>query len=629
MKRLTAIILAAVLLCALLPLSGAAFTDADKIAAARQEAVEAMSAKGVIAGFPDGSFQPRGTLTRAQAAKIVCVMKQGADGANALTKTDTGFTDVPASHWAAKYVAWCAEQRIVAGVGGGKFNPDGLLSGAAFAKMLTVAFTRMDARTLEGESWVLETQQALRREQIPDAEAIADDPMTREDACYLAYHYLKKTDAPDALSKYTVAAAKKPETLQRPQQADFADANGVGNWQAFNEAERKWYESSAARLKEADDYRGKLDGYLKKSVPVLLGGKEGGNSVCSPLNIYLALAMLAETTDGNTRAQLLSLLGASDTQELRKLAKALWDVNFVDDGVSESLLSSSLWLNQEIEFIQPTLDVLAEQYHASSYRGEMGTKAFNDALQAWLNENTGGLLKEQVKGIETNADTLLTILTAIYLKAPWEQEFSKNATRPDAFHAKGGDKTCDFLHGKAESTVYRGKRFTAASKRLNLGAGASAMWFLLPDEGVDPETLLKGGDAVDFLLGGGAEHNSYTNVRLHLPKFDVNAQTDLIPCLKELGVTDVFVPIVADFTPTFRETDKLKPYVGEAKHAARVKIDEEGVVAAAFTEISILKATAIPNPTEYDFTLDRPFLFAINGADGLPLFVGIVHQPTE
>ena len=629
MKRLTALFLAAVLFCALIPGTGAAFTDADRIASSRALAVQTMSAKGVIAGFPDGSFQPQGTLTRAQAAKIVCVMKEGAEKADALTKTDTGFSDVPESHWAAKYIAWCAEKSVVAGVGGGRFNPDGLLSGAAFAKMLVVAFTRADARTLEGENWVAGTRQALLPE-IPKEEAnVVDKPITREDACSLAYYYMKVKEPVDTLAPYTVAAVKNPETVKRPKQSDFAGADGVGDWKTFSEAEQKWAENAGARLKEAAVYEGKLDGFLKKSVPVFLGGKAGENGVYSPLNVYLALAMLAETTSGNTRAQLLSLLGASDTAELRKLANALWDVNFVDDGVSESLLSSSLWLNREIEFIQPTLDVLAEQYKASSYRGEMGTKAFNDALHTWLNEHTGGLLEKQVEGIEMNKDTLLTILTAIYLKAPWAAEFSKGATKPETFHAKGGDLTCDFLHGKAESTVYRDKRFTAGYKRLNLGVGASAMWFFLPDEGVTPEALLQDGDAINFLLSERAGGEHYTNVRLHVPKFDVHAKTDLIPGLKELGVTDVFIPIVADFTPTFKDTAELKPYVGEAQHAARVKIDEEGVVAAAYTEISVLKATAILDPTTFDLTLDRPFVFAITGPDRLPLFVGVVNKPAE
>ena len=144
MKRVSAIILAAVLLLGCLPVfAGAAFTDADKIAEGHKTAVEYVSAKKVISGFPDGSFQPQGNLTRAQAAKILCVALEGADKAEALTKTDTGFSDVPASHWAAKFVAYCADEGIVAGVGGGKFSPD-----AASLRLVMVSGTLPPLRAL-------------------------------------------------------------------------------------------------------------------------------------------------------------------------------------------------------------------------------------------------------------------------------------------------------------------------------------------------------------------------------------------------------------------------------------------------------------------------------------------------
>ncbi|MDO4845210.1 MAG: serpin family protein [Oscillospiraceae bacterium] len=438
-----------------------------------------------------------------------------------------------------------------------------------------------------------------------------------------------------SLVTFACAEAERPEMAQRPVETAFSDAKGKVDWDAYNGAWETWRESCLAQTEEMDVYRGKLDGFLDKSIPVLLDGEAGENRVCSPLNVYLALAMLAQTTDGNTRAQLLSLLGASDTTELRERARALWNANYLDDGVSESLLSSSLWMREDVPFVQRTLDVLAADYHASSYRGKMGSSLLNAAMQKWLNENTGGLLEKQVAGVETEENTLLTILTAVYLNAPWTNAFPKFATAPDTFHAADGDRTCDFLHGSAEGMFYRGERFTATEKKLNLGFHRGGMWFLLPDEGVSPEALLRDEDALRFLRTdkyAGADGQLLTwntaaaDVRLHVPKFDVDAQMDLIPGLQALGVTDVFRPGVADFSPMIENAGLLQPCVSGAQHAARVKIDEEGVEAAAFTEFSVTESAAVERK-EIDFTLDRPFLFAITGADGLPLFVGIVNRP--
>ena len=50
-----------------------------------------------------------------------------------------------------------------------------------------------------------------------------------------------------------------------------------------------------------------------------------------------------------------------------------------------------------------------------------------------------------------------------------------------------------------------------------------------------------------------------------------------------------------------------------------------GVTAAAYTVMAEAGAT-LPPDEEVDFVLDRPFLLAITGADGAPLFAGVVKQ---
>ena len=212
MKRVLAMLLTAVLLLFALPFAGAAFTDADKIAEGHREAVEYISEKKVISGFPDGSFQPQGTLTRAQAAKILCAALEGADKAEALTKTETGFSDVPASHWAAKFIAWCVDKGIAAGVGNGKFDPDGLLTAAAFSKMLLVAYGKAKAEDLVGKDWLLNTQKALRADNMKEGvDNVGNTPTTRENACHLVYNFYKVGEIeradPEKYKQTTIAFA--------------------------------------------------------------------------------------------------------------------------------------------------------------------------------------------------------------------------------------------------------------------------------------------------------------------------------------------------------------------------------------------------------------------------------------
>ncbi len=99
---------------------------------------------------------------------------------------------------------------------------------------------------------------------------------------------------------------------------------------------------------------------------------------------------------------------------------------------------------------------------------------------------------------------------------------------------------------------------------------------------------------------------------------------ELSPALKAMGITDVFDLNASDFSPMTDDVDEV--FLSKVRHAARAAIDEEGVTAAAYTVMMMCGAAAPPDE-EVDFILNRPFIFAITGTDGLPLFVGIVHQP--
>ncbi len=374
-------------------------------------------------------------------------------------------------------------------------------------------------------------------------------------------------------------------------------------------------------------YSGALDGFLTASIPEFLSGADGKNRVYSPLNVYMALSMLAELSDGNTRAQILSLLGADDIAAQRERAKALWHGNYYTGERGECLLANSLWLNRDIAFVQSTMETLAKDYYASSYRGEMGSAGFDRALQSWLNKQTGGLLKEQAGGVRMPADTVMAIASTIFFKGTWSSEFNPSATSADVFHAPGGDLTCDYMHGTKPGPYYWGERFSAVRQYFS---NNRSMYFILPDADSSPDALLEDAEFLAFLTAGRVDwaNQKDLTIRLTVPKFDVVSDIDLLPGLAALGVTDALDPAVSDFTLMTKDDALAEAgiYVSQAKHAARVAVDEEGCVAVAYTVIGMSGGTMPPEET-VDFTLDRPFLFVISGPDGLPLFVGVVNRP--
>ncbi|MCB6413728.1 hypothetical protein LI221_01380 [Faecalimonas umbilicata] len=381
-------------------------------------------------------------------------------------------------------------------------------------------------------------------------------------------------------------------------------------------------EEMQKEMEYVDAHEDELKGFFEKSTMSLLDSVKEENAVCSPLNVYMALSMLAETTDGDSREQILELLGMEEIQDLRELTKAVWEQNYSNND-SICILANSLWLDTETAYKKETVDLLAENYYASSFQGKMGSEEYNQELQGWVNQQTGGLLEENAADLAFSPETIMELVSTVYLRAKWGHEFEKENTKEDIFHAENGDMTCEFMNQETDTYYYWGDKFGALKLSL-LGNNGLSMWFVLPDEGVAPEQLTEEGQLMEVLLNGwDRSDKKYLTVNLSVPKFDVASSADLKESLHALGVADVFDMNLSDFTPL---TEDSKIYLSEVAHSARVAIDEEGVTAAAYTA-EIGDGADMPPEEEMDFVIDRPFLFAITNRNNLPLFVGIVKNP--
>ncbi len=414
----------------------------------------------------------------------------------------------------------------------------------------------------------------------------------------------------------TVSAAQKLAAPQYPQMAPYPTEFAA----TFDADYDAWRDSLKAQRRDRD-LSAELEAYFAKTIPAVLAGATGENVLCSPINLYMALAMLAECAGGESRAQVLELLGSADVETLRQQASDVWNVTYRADGAVQRTLGSALFLDNDLDFRQDTLDVLARDYYSSSFRGQMGSEAMNEAFRSWLNENTGNLLTDQIDQLELTPEILLALATTVHFQAKWHHEFLAENTVDGTFHSPDGDLDARMMRSDGFDTYYWGDRFSAVAKGFEEGA----MWFLLPDEGVSPEELLEDQQAMAFLLNREtlSENSTYLRVHLTVPQFDVSCQLGLNDTLKGLGITRVFDPALADFTPV-SQSQQLA--LSRVIHGARVKVDEQGCEGAAYTAMVYAGASRPPEEEVY-FTLDRPFLFCVTGAQNLPLFVGIVNQP--
>ena len=186
LKKILALVLA--FACAFTMFAGAAFTDQADIKV-ENEVVDTLIELGVINGYTDGSFKPNDTVTRAEMAKMIYVLRTGNSDASAYNNDKTSFTDVN-GHWAAGFIKYCQSVGIIAGQSATKFAPDQTVTAQEAAKMLLVTLG-YDANKagLVGINWASKTNALADENGLLDAVNTSfTGPCPRQYAAQLIYN---------------------------------------------------------------------------------------------------------------------------------------------------------------------------------------------------------------------------------------------------------------------------------------------------------------------------------------------------------------------------------------------------------------------------------------------------------
>ncbi len=367
-------------------------------------------------------------------------------------------------------------------------------------------------------------------------------------------------------------------------------------------------------------------------------GDEDENAVMSPINLFFSMAMLSEITDGKTRKEILNAVGTADQEELRAAAKKIWEMIYWDNGKEKMIPANSLWLSDALQYNKETVSRLAEDHYASVFCGTMGSAAYNGALQNWINAQTDGFLREQVKSVGMDKETYLALVSTVLYQTRWACEFDSRNNKTAVFHGTNGDTETEFMFQCFEEGIlyYYSEKF-AFIKLSTLGNGT--VWFFLPDEGVSVQEMMAE-EAFQNLISEKFEDIHYYDekteseveyqgvartrikVNLTMPKMDISRTIQLEPLFAKLGVRTCFDAKKADFSPILKEKTA---FLSQAEQTTRITMDEEGIKAASY--VDYLVGAPPPPKEEIDFTLDRPFFFMITGFDEVPYFAGVMNDP--
>jgi serpin B len=353
------------------------------------------------------------------------------------------------------------------------------------------------------------------------------------------------------------------------------------------------------------------------------------NVVLSPASIALALGMARAGARGQTAAEMDAVMHglASDDNAtwLNALDQALATRSgtFKDDSGADLAvalrIANAPFAQQGMPLEKAYLEALASRYGAGlrlvDY--ETATEAARKLINGWVDDQTEHRIPELLMPGVLTTETRLTLVNAIYLKAPWLTPFPADSTKPGSFtRADGSPVDVPMMATSAAMRYAAGTGWRAVE--IPYIGGSLAMTVIVPDDLATFEQALTA-DQVASITGGLAE----TQVSLSFPKFSIETKAELADVLAALGMPSAFDDR-ADFSG-ITTAEKLE--ISDVIHQANIDVDEKGTEAAAATAV-VMRATAMP-AEPVTLTVDRPFLFALRDVPtGAILFLGRVADPS-
>ena len=359
--------------------------------------------------------------------------------------------------------------------------------------------------------------------------------------------------------------------------------------------------------------------------------KEGENLFYSPYSISIALAMTYGGARGNTETQMADTMHFTLPQNELHSAFNLLDLELESrgegaegqDGEGFRLkIANSTWGETTYMFIQDYLDLLALNYGAGMSLVDFMNQPekCRQYINWWVEDQTEERIKDLLpEGIITQ-DVRLVLVNAIYFNAAWNTPFEEESTQPGQFQLLDDSTVTVPMMGMTEELRYaEGNGWQACE--MEYDGEELSMVILLPERGRFDE--IEGNLDADFVNGlVGDIENGY--VHITMPKFEFEAEFGLSDALKSLGMTDAFMPGLADLSG-MDGTRFL--FIMDVVHKSFVSVDEAGTEAAAATAVIIGFTSAPADPAE--FKVDRPFIFFIRDIEtDAILFVGRVMDPS-
>src|SRR3989304_3973975 len=349
------------------------------------------------------------------------------------------------------------------------------------------------------------------------------------------------------------------------------------------------------------------------------------NVFISPLSILLALAMTYNGAVGDTNLAMAEALGFTgfDLEELNSgFHDLLVSIKNADSDI-EMAIANSIWYKLGYSVKEDFIERNEKYYSSEVNEIDFTAPEAVDTINGWIEEATKGKIEKMLTEIPD--DAVMYLINAIYFKGNWTYPFEENLTVDDDFYLLDGTaKKVPMMSQEGNFGYYDGDNFSAV--KLPYGQEKMAMYIILPDEGVELDSVIESLDAESWNEIKGLF--SGKEVSLTMPKYKMEYGIKLLnDALISLGMGIAFDPHLADFSGISSRGPGEGPWISRVLHKAVIEVNEKGSEAAAATVVEMMESAAAPEEI-VQFIVNRPFFFVIgDDRTGSILFMGKVVEP--
>ena len=344
------------------------------------------------------------------------------------------------------------------------------------------------------------------------------------------------------------------------------------------------------------------------------------NYLLSPYNIEVALNLLREGADGNTKDEIDKIVPVRNINDITVDGKI---------GVANGVFIKNAYKNNVKD---DYYNIMKTKYNSDIIYDDFVNP---EKINNWVKDKTWNMIEKVLDDVDESF--IMGLASALAIDVKWQSEFECDATRSEEFTKADNTKmNTEMMHDTykygsvkyiktddAEGIVLPYKKEANSNVELEFIG-------ILPNNDVDTYVNSLTKEKINNLIDSEKPASDKLHVHLSLPRFTYDyEEKKLGSVLMNMGIKDVFNPEKANLK-NMVEIEGKNAYVGTAIHKTHIELNETGTKAAAVTYFGV-EGTGIMPQDDYEevsVIFNKPFIYMIREKNtGEILFFGSVYEP--